>query len=457
MQPKLTTLPRKCNGAFYMILIHTIGMYIIIYTNQEELMQTKVTATTPLFKRDFTMVVIGQIISLFGNAIIRYALPLYLLNQTHSPALFGIVSALSFLPMIFFAPIGGILADRVNKRNVMVILDFFTAAITLTYSFVMGSFSLVPLLIAVMMIFYAIYSAYQPAVQASIPVLAAPENLNSANAVINMVSSLAGLIGPALGGIIFASFGLMPILYIGAGCFACSAIMEIFIHIPFKKVKTEDSVFKIAKNDIISSLRFIKNDKPIVAKVSVLIAVINCFFSALIIVGVPVIVTERMGFSQDLGNQLYGYAQAALALGGLFGGLFVGIFGRKLKVENSYKLLFLCSFTLIPIALATAFKDIPMLSYVVIVVSCVLMMFCSTVFSIVMMAYLQKITPENLIGKVIALVTCVSLCSNPLGQLLYGFLFDNIKDAVYLIFAGALALCIVVSIFAARIIKRVND
>ena len=80
-----------------------------------------------LFRRDFTMVVIGQIISLFGNNILRYALPLYLLNKTGSAALYGMVVALSFLPMVILSPVGGIIADRVNKRNIMVCLDFCTA------------------------------------------------------------------------------------------------------------------------------------------------------------------------------------------------------------------------------------------------------------------------------------------------------------------------------------------
>ena len=79
-----------------------------------------------LFSKDFTLVVLGQIISLFGNAAIRFALPLYLLNQTGSPALYGTVTACALIPAILLAPIGGIVADRVNKRNIMVILDFFT-------------------------------------------------------------------------------------------------------------------------------------------------------------------------------------------------------------------------------------------------------------------------------------------------------------------------------------------
>ncbi len=59
-----------------------------------------------LFKRDFTMVVIGQIISLLGNAILRFALPLYLLRETDSSSLFGAVTACSFIPMVIFLSLG---------------------------------------------------------------------------------------------------------------------------------------------------------------------------------------------------------------------------------------------------------------------------------------------------------------------------------------------------------------
>jgi len=62
---------------------------------------------TKLFNRNFTLVVIGQIISMFGNAILRFALPLYLLRETGSASLFGIVTASSFLPMIFLSFLGG--------------------------------------------------------------------------------------------------------------------------------------------------------------------------------------------------------------------------------------------------------------------------------------------------------------------------------------------------------------
>ena len=122
------------------------------------------TSTPTLFQRDFTLVVIGQIISLFGNAILRFALPLYLLRITGSPTLFGIVTACSFAPMVVLSLVGGVLADRVNKRDIMVVLDFSTAALIAIFTLLLDRAPLVPLFIIVLMLLYGISGTYQPAV-----------------------------------------------------------------------------------------------------------------------------------------------------------------------------------------------------------------------------------------------------------------------------------------------------
>ena len=109
-----------------------------------------------VFSRDFTLVVIGQIISLFGNAILHFALPLYLLRETGSSALFGVVTACSFLPMVILSPIGGAVAGRVNKRSMMAGLDFFTAGLILMYALVRGIAPLVPVTVAYLMLLYAV-------------------------------------------------------------------------------------------------------------------------------------------------------------------------------------------------------------------------------------------------------------------------------------------------------------
>ena len=188
-----------------------------------------------LFTRDFTLVVIGQVISLFGNAAVRFALPLYLLNLTGSSALYGTVTACAFLPPILLSPIGGMIADRVNKRNIMVALDFLTAAVILLFSLLMDVCSLVPLLTVTLMLLYGIAGAYQPSVQASIPALVCPEQTMAANSVINTISSFSSLTGPVLGGLLYSACGLKPVLLVCMICFFLSAVMELFIRIPYRK------------------------------------------------------------------------------------------------------------------------------------------------------------------------------------------------------------------------------
>lgn len=223
------------------------------------------------FSKNFYLVVIGQIISLFGNAVIRFALPLHLLSVTGSAALLGVVSGVAFLPLVVMSPIGGLIADRMNKRNIMVVLDFFTAGLVLLFLVLSGRGSLVSLILIMLFLLYGISGAYQPSVQASIPLLVSEEAVMPANAIINMVSSLSGLLGPALGGIAYGLWGITPILYVCMGCFFLSAVMEIFIHIPFVKRVRTDTLLHETIADMKSSLIFIGREKKEIGKLTFLL------------------------------------------------------------------------------------------------------------------------------------------------------------------------------------------
>ncbi|MBO5303645.1 MAG: MFS transporter [Lachnospiraceae bacterium] len=387
-----------------------------------------------MWNRNFLMVVIGQIISLFGNAILRFALPLYLLSETGSAALFGVVSACAFIPMIVLSPVGGILADRVNKRNIMVILDFSTALLILGVILFLGKMNLVVLLLGTMFLLYGIQGAYQPAVQASIPALLEEVHIMQGNAVINLVSSFSGLVGPVVGGALFAFYGIMPILYVSVVCFLLSAIMEICIDIPYEKKQTQGNIFAIGFGDLKESFHYMQKEQPLIIKFSLAIAGINMILSALVIIGLPVIVTQILTFDSDTANRLYGYAEGIMAMGSLCGGLGAGILSGKMKTRNGYLLVFYDALTLIPIGLALLLPMSAMTSYSIIMVSCFIMMFLATLFSIQLMAYLQIIVPANLIGKVISCAMCIGMCASPIGQAIYGALFEGLRENIYLIF-----------------------
>lgn len=409
-----------------------------------------------MWNRNFIMVVLGQIISLFGNAILRFALPLYLLNETGSAALFGVVSACAFIPMIVLSPIGGIFADRVNKRNIMVVLDFSTSLLVLAIIILLGKMNLVVLLLCALFALYGISGAYQPAVQASIPVLLPGEHIMQGNAVINLVSSFAGLIGPVIGGALFGFYGIMPILYVSMFCFLLSAIMEIFIQIPFEKKPAEGSIFAIGFGDLKESFRYMYREQPIIMQFSLAVAAINMILSALVIIGLPVIITQKLDFDSEMANRLYGYAEGVFAMGSLCGGMGAGLFAKKLKAKNGYLLLLYDALTLIPIGIAIMFPIPAMLSYAIILVSCFCMAFLATLFSIQIMSYLQIIVPMDLIGKVISCAMCIGMCASPIGQAIYGGLFEVLNENVFVVFYAAAVLTVMVALALKKAFQRLE-
>lgn len=210
------------------------------------------------FGKDFPLIVIGQIVSLFGNGILRFALPLYLLRETGSSALFGIVTACSLLPMIVLSLLGGVLADNVNKRNIMVGLDFFTAAVITAFYIFKGTMPTVPLFTITLMLLYGISGTYQPAVQASIPALVPKERILSASAIVNQIGALANFMGPIIGGMLYGVWGIKSILQVSIMCFLLSAVMELFLVIPFQKQAEKRSIGETVKNDLKESLHFLR-------------------------------------------------------------------------------------------------------------------------------------------------------------------------------------------------------
>ncbi len=406
-----------------------------------------------LFKRDFTMVLIGQIISLFGNAILRFALPLYLLRETNSSSLYGVVTACSFIPMVVLSLFGGVIADRKNKRNIMVVLDFSTAAVILIFSIALGKISLVPLMIAMLMILYGISGIYQPAIQASIPLITEKEMLMQGNAVINMVSTLASLLGPIIGGVLFGAFGIIPILFISTGCFVFSAVMEIFIHIPFEKIPDGKSIFKLVSSDLSESVKFIKNEKPIFLSVLSILALFNLILSAAIIVGIPIIVVQIL----EMSDTALGITEGAMGLGGLAGGIIAGVAAEKIRPKNGYVILIICSLAAFFMGISV-FEAIPQnVGYIIITAVSFGAMCASTMFSVSMMTAVQQQTPPHLLGKIMAVIIAVSSCSQPVGQAVYGVLFDVFSDKPYAVMIVTAILAMGISIYSKRIFAALEN
>ncbi|MFR3091774.1 MAG: MFS transporter [Eggerthella lenta] len=264
--------------------------------------------------------IFAQIASLFGDAVLRFALPLYVLNQTGSAALMGAVSACAWIPYIVLTPIGGVAADRVNKRRIMAALDILLAATCAAFLALDGVIDLVGLCICALIVLYAAQSVYQPTVQAAVPFIAPRDGIVRATAIVSQISALSGLVGPVLGGLLFGLFGIEPVVFVSGAAFAVSAVLIVtVVRIPRDAIERSGvGVVRTVANDIVESFAFLRHERTVILKVIFLVAGINVTLTAFILIGAPVVITQILG----LPNQ-YGLRRGCAGVG-RFGGRRLG-------------------------------------------------------------------------------------------------------------------------------------
>lgn len=406
-----------------------------------------------LFNRNFTMMILGQIVSLFGNAILRFALPLYVLDATGNAAVFGGILALSMIPTILLSPIGGVIADRFPRQRIMYLLDFTTAALVLAFTLVFSSGGGVAAVAVMMMLLAVIQACYQPSVMSSIPLLASDENLMAANGVATQVQALSTLLGPILGGILYGVFGLFPILYASAGCFLASAVLEIFIRIPFVKAARTGRALVQIKSDLGDALHFLRRKKPMLLRFLFILAAINLFLSSLFMVGLPYLIKTHLGLSA----QLYSYSEAALGVGSILGGLLSGLIARKLAFRRSHIFIAGTSLLMLPIVLSLALHLPAMAAYGIILTCVLLGMAGAAIFSIFGQTYMQQQTPTHLLGKVSSFVSAICMCAMPLGQAMYGVLFQAFQANVWAVVAFGALVSLLLSLVTGRALSRLES
>ena len=366
----------------------------------------------------FLLVVLGQILSLFGNAALRFALPLCLLRQTGSSGLYGTVTALSMLPALAGMLAGGALADRCRKARLMAVLDLLTTGVSLAAAAGLSCLPLLPVVLLALGSLYAIQGLYQPVVRASLPLLLEPHQLVPGNAVIQLVDTVDELLGPLLGALLLEHCGLRGLLMLCAACFALSAGMELCLHIP-KDLPGGTAALSVRSllTDLTGSMHFLAG-QPSILRLTARMAMVNLLEVPAFTVGIPVLVVQSLQKS----DAALGFVQAVLSAGGIFGGILAGTWFARHPTWDGSHLLHLLSG--ICIMLGLVFR-VPALRFHGILVCGFAFMAAAALFNIWYFAQLQTQIPSSLLGKSTACVTALACLTQPLGQTLYGWAFQQ--------------------------------
>lgn len=385
--------------------------------------------TQKLFTRNFTLLILGQVTSLFGNFILKLALSMHVLEATGSAAVFAGILSVATIPTIILSPLGGILADRANRRNIMVALDGLTGLSVLCAAlFLTGKNDLA--VIGILLVILSVLGAFEtPTVQACIPTMLEGDQIMKGNAVVNQAASLSYLTAPMLGGVFYAAFGLKPVMYASVGCFFITALFECFIRLSYERSPRRGGVLSTVREDFRESMRYLSGEESGVAKMLFLTAFSRFFVMGIIVIGLPFLVRAVLGLNAGY----YGAAESALAVATILGSIAAGILAEKLKIHKLSAVLASLGVFILPAGIVYILPVSLMIKYAVTVASLCGMQAVISIFSVFAVSLIQQRTPNHLIGKIMAYTSAITLCVQPVGQIVYGFLFDRFSGAVSVI------------------------
>ncbi len=393
-----------------------------------------------LFTRNFTLLLLGQVSSLVGNYTLKFALSMYILERTGSAAVFAGILSAAMLPTILLAPLGGVLADRANRRNIMVALDGLSGLAVLAAAALLTQARGLPL-VGALLVALSILGAFEsPTVLACVPQMQSGDNLLRGNALVNQVNALAGLTTPFLGSVFYAAFGIRTVMRAAAICFFLTALMECFIRLPHQRPTVRRRATEIVREDVRAGVHFLLKEQPDILRLLLLAAGVSFFVVGTAAVGFPFMIRNVLGLSASH----YGLAESAMGAAAVLGGLAAGLLAKRIRTQRLYILLVALGLCYLPAGISFLLPGGTLVRYVWLVLSFCGGQIASSVFSIFALSAIQARTPPGLTGKVMACVSALTLCAQPLGQAVYGVLFDAVGDAAHLVLlpTGAV-LCII--------------
>lgn len=405
-----------------------------------------------LFTRNFTLLILGQVSSLTGNYTLKFALSVYVLEQTGSASIFAGMLSAALLPTVLLSPFGGILADRANRKHIMVALD------ALSGLSVLAAGLLLPLgrelwVIGALLVLLSVLAAFEsPTVQACVPQMVSPQNLVQGNAVVSQVSAVTSLVTPFLGSLFYTAFGIGPVFAAAVVGFWLTSLLECMIHLEYQKPLRTAGIGAIVREDLAVSAHFLRREQPDILKLLLLAALAGMFVSGTAVVGFPYLVRTVLGLSATY----YGAAESAMSAAAILGSLCAGLLGKKLRVRDLSSIFLSFGLSLFPIGLSFLLPVGRMARYGVLLIFFCVCQLGVCIFSTYAITLIQQRTPEQLMGKVMSCVFTLSMCAQPVGQVVYGALFDCFSDSVYWVLIPTGMLICLIAVASRGFLKRME-
>ncbi len=390
--------------------------------------------TLKLWNRNFFLLWQGQLVSYLGDIIYMIALDFWVLEVTESTALMGLLSAVALIPRLILGPFAGVLVDRLNRRNIIVITDFIRGILcTFAGIAALNGFIQVWMVFVIAIVNSMCSAFFNPCITSVKPDIVPKDKIVKANSITSFAESGASMVGNSIAGILYVSIGAPYMFLFNGVSYLFSAFTEIFIKVPAVKREVEQRNVTL-KSDFIEGFKFLWKFKAL-RNIFIVSSFINFLCNAAFILLLPYF--KEMNF---LGAEKYGIAMAMSSLGMVIGSGILSL----ISIKNSQK--FRVSTTAM-IVMSSLWLIMPLVNnFYVIATALLIAQMCNMISNTIFNSTMMITIPQEKRGKVFSLISTFSMGLSPLGIALGGIMgeFISIKIAMLMFFAmtfiGALSI-----------------
>ncbi|MFP3377154.1 MFS transporter [Bacillus sp. SIMBA_069] len=409
--------------------------------------------------RNICLYSIAKTVSIFGSSMYSFALGLYVLQITGSALNFAITLILGTIPMIVLNPFAGVIADKVDKKKLVICMDLLSGCLLIAVYILSSYYGLNLFIIYTTTFLMTVFTTFFGiGLEAAKPNIVSKERLMSINSMSKIIDSVSLILGPMLGGIVFSIFNIKTFIVINGISFILSGIALLFIHFRLFEYNINEENSKRGVNfikDIKEGFSYLLEKESLKNTFHILIS-FNFFLGFAVTVPLPYIINTVL----NLGSKQFGIIQGTFPVGMIIGAIVV----KKITDRFSYsyllkKLSSMLSVFMIILGIPVLFKSFEVNDLVFVITYCAVMIFLGFIIALIdipLIYFMQNEIPDEYRGRVLSIGLSIGKMMLPIAMALSGLLLNYIPAYTIPIVGGFLYL-IVIKVSSNRFILEVHS
>ncbi|MCI9339460.1 MAG: MFS transporter [Dorea sp.] len=399
-------------------------------------------------KKNIILFISGQGISLFANQIFKFALYMYILEQTNSSVIYSKVMAVTMLPSILLSPVAGVICDRMDRKKIMVLLDLLSG-IFIAVFFVFFQINQSIIAITIILFILSILGALEnPAVQAAVPLISG--DIAKINSRVAQVSSISAMFSPIMGGILYSVVSIEVITILTMLSYFIISFLETLLQLNKTEENAESSSLLRGLRD---GAEYLVLRRKNILKLLIFAGGLSFFVTGLVVIGFPYWIRTELGMSA----KIYGYSESLLGVAAIGGTFLFNYILKKIGVKRVYWMAIAIGINMSILGITMGFIEDKKTKFILIIIVFSIIEFVINIFSVSSLTIIMRNTDEAYMGRVMSYVSVLTLILQPISQLFYGFVVAKPEKNVCILIEFSAGLVVLMTMLSRNVFFKIGS